>query len=379
MKKYIFLTNIPTPYRNSFYNELANYNFDFKVFYMRNTEGDRNWNINMDDMKHEFYIDKGLYKMFGRFHLHINPKLIFKILKDKSAELIIGGGWNDPDVLFLVLLKRLGLFKKQMHFWTEANYLTLGASNDNFLKRMVRRFVYNCTTGTQLSSGRMTELTLEKWGVRTTAFVPLPNTIEEEKFQITTNDIIQRKKNSPPIILLPVRLHEQVKGIVNFFKAIEVENVKRSKFLVAGDGPDKVMIENYIKEYGLEEHIHLLGHCNTTELVDLYRQANLFVLPSFTDASPLTVIEALRMKLPLLISERCGNHFEAVIEGENGYIFDPYSPPTIKNAFEKILSEAVHWEEMGEVSSHIYAQKFKKSQVIKTFVKVLTDFSENKN
>jgi glycosyltransferase involved in cell wall biosynthesis len=377
MNKYIFLTNIPTPYRNSFYNDLAEYGFDFKVFYMRKTEGDRNWNINNEDIKHDFYIDRGLYKMFGRFHLHINPKLIFKILKDKKSELIIGGGWNDPNVLFLVLLKRLGLLKKQMHFWTEANYLTLGASNDNFLKKYIRRFVYNCTYGAQLSSGRMTELTLEKWGVRTTGFVPLPNTIEEEKYQITANDLIKRNKNLTPIILMPVRLHEQVKGILNFFKAITTNNIRKSIFLIAGDGPDKETIQNYIKEYKLQQHIHLIGHCNTTELADLYRQANLFVLPSFTDASPLTVIEALRMKLPLLISERCGNHFEAVVDSMNGYIFDPYTPITIKNAYEKILSEADKWVEMGKISSQIYDQKFNKRKVIQNFMKALVDFSDN--
>jgi glycosyltransferase involved in cell wall biosynthesis len=225
----------------------------------------------------------------------------------------------------------------------------------------------------------MTELTLEKWGVKTKAFVSLPNTIEEEKFQILVNDIVLRKKNSPPVILMPVRLHEQVKGVLNFFKAIDVENIRKATFLVAGDGPDKRMIENYILESGLEENIQLFGHCETTELVELYKRANLFILPSFTDASPLTAIEALRMKLPLLISERCGNHFEAVIEGKNGYIIDPYSPLSIKEGFERILNEEDQWEEMGNVSSQIYDQYFSKNKVIETFVRDLTDFSEKKN
>jgi glycosyltransferase involved in cell wall biosynthesis len=85
------------------------------------------------------------------------------------------------------------------------------------------------------------------------------------------------------------------------------------------------------------------------------------------------------MKLPLLISERCGNHFEAVIEGKNGYIIDPYSPLSIKEGFERILNEEDQWEEMGNVSSQIYDQYFSKNKVIETFVRDLTDFSEKKN
>jgi hypothetical protein len=378
MKEYIFLTNIPTPYRNSFYNELAKSNFKFKVYYMRSTEGDRSWNINISEIKHKFYIDNGYYKMFGRFHLHLNPKLIFKILREKNVELIIGGGWNDPDVLFLILLKRLGLYKNQIHFWTEANFLTLGASNDNYFKKITRRFVYNSTSGAQLSSGKMTELTLEKWGVKVNKFVPLPNTIEEEKFLISSTDCTNRLKNTIPLVILPVRIHEQVKGIINFFKSIGFQNIKKAKFLIAGDGPDREFVQKFILEHSLEEHITLLGHCDTNQLVDLYKKANFFVLPSFTDASPLTVIEALRMRLPLLISERCGNHFEAVIDGINGYIFDPYSPSTIKNAFERMINNMDDWKEMGEVSNKIYEQKFNKRNVINTFVKVLTDFSVDK-
>ena len=51
MSKFIFLTNIPTPYRTNFYNSLEESKLNFEVFYMRNIEADRNWVINFDDIK----------------------------------------------------------------------------------------------------------------------------------------------------------------------------------------------------------------------------------------------------------------------------------------------------------------------------------------
>ena len=136
MSSYIFITNIPTPYRTSFYNDLKRYGLNFKVFYYKNIESDRSWIIDINDMKFEYFIDTGYYKMIGRFHVHFNPKIINKVIKDRKSEIIIGGSWNDINVLFLVILKKINIINNVFHFWTEANYLTIGASKDNYFKKI---------------------------------------------------------------------------------------------------------------------------------------------------------------------------------------------------------------------------------------------------
>ena len=376
MKKYIFLTNIPTPYRTSFYNDIYKHDLNFEVLYMRHTEADRNWNIDPENLKHPHYIDRGFYRMIGRFHVHFNPRIIMKLLKSKNTEIIIGGAWNDLDVLAIVILKRLGILRHQLHFWSEANYLTVGASNDNFFKKMMRRFVYHSSTGAQLSSGKMTEYTLvEKWGIKCHSFVPLPNTIEEDKFQISEDEIAVRYHNRVPTFLMPVRLLEQDKGILNFFRCIGNENIQKAVFNIAGEGPDKALIQHFIELNKLGKHIRLLGYCNTETMVELYKKANLFLLPSFSDPSPLSLIEALSMKLPVLASERCGNHFEAVNDGVNGYIFDPLNPGSVRSAYTKLLDRFDEWKEMGEQSKDIYEEKFNKEKVISNFVNALTAIS----
>lgn len=375
MVKYIFLTNIPTPYRTAFYNDLQRHGLEFEVLYMRHIEADRNWKINREDLQHPHIIDNGFYRMIGRFHVHFNPKLISHILKNKNSEIIVGGAWNDIDVLILVLLRRLKIIRNPFHFWSEANYLTIGASNDNQIKKLIRKFVYHASNGCQLSSGKMTEITLAKWGIRVNGFVPLPNTIEEEKFVIHEEEVAKRNENPLPVFIMPVRLLEQDKGIMNFFKALGNENTRQGLFLVAGEGPDKPLIESYIQSEGLEENIKLLGHCDTQTMISLYKQANVFVLPSFSDPSPLSLIEAIRMKLPVLVSERCGNHFEAVIPESNGYIFNPLDPVTVRNTFANLFIRRTEWHDMGELSATIYNKNFRKETVIMNFINSLRKFS----
>lgn len=368
VKKYVFLTNIPTPYRASFYNALEREGFDFEVLYMRGIEADRNWSVDPSEMRHPHYIDRGFYKMIGHYHLHINPRLLFRLIRNRRAEIIIGGGWNDVDVLILVVLKRLGLLRNRLHFWSEANYLTIGARRDNRLKRMVRKFVYHSSAGAQIWSGKMTAITLERWGIRNPIFVPLPNTIDEERFQLTASAASERAANPLPVFLMPVRLAEKIKGIMNFFRSIGDANTRRGRFLIAGDGPDLAAIQEFIRERKLESHIELLGFCNADRMVTLYNQANVLVLPSYSDPSPLVLVEGLKMQLPLLVSERCGCHYETVVPGKNGYVFDPADAASVKDAFEQLMDQRSQWGAMGLLSAQLYETDWARELVIRNFI-----------
>ena len=342
-------------------------------------EADRDWSLELECMKHKYFIDQGFYRMIGRFHVHFNPKLIYKIYKNKKTDIIIGAAWNDLDVIILTIMRRLNIIKNTFHFWSEANYMTIGASKDNWVKKILRKFIYHTTDGYQLSSGKMTKLTLEKWNINVNGFIPLPNTIEEDLFVPEQIDALSRSANDIPVFLMPLRLLENDKGILNFFKAIGNENVKRGKFLIAGNGPDKNLIENYIVSNCLGDYIKLLGHCSTHNMIKLYKNANVFVLPSFSDPSPLSLVEAIRMKLPVLISERCGNHFEAVVLEKNGYILDPFNHESVKIAFESILNRRNDWDIMGNYSEQLYNYNFKRSLVIQNFADSLIKLSLNKS
>lgn len=376
MVKYIFLQNILTPYRISLFDELERANFHFEVYYMRNTEGDRNWDIDQSKIKHKYYLDKnGFYKMLGRFHLHFNPRILLKLIRQKDAEFILGGSWNDPNVIFLCFLKRIGLIKNRLNFWSEANYLSIGALNDNGFKIGLRKFVFNSSKGALIIPGKMSEITFVKWGIENKTYIKFPNTIEEDAFQINEEEVLTRTNNDKPVFLITARLVERIKGILNFFNGIGFDNIRKAEFLIAGDGPDKSLIEEFIISNDLGGHIKLVGYCSTEETVELYKKANGFILPSFSDSSPLTLVEAIAMKLPVLLSDRCGNHYEAVIDGENGCLFDPSDAQSIKTAFETFLAKKTEWQKMGEVSERLYSNIFKRKTVVENFQKQLITFS----
>jgi glycosyltransferase involved in cell wall biosynthesis len=331
---------------------------------MRYTVKDRNWLIDRDKIKFNNYIDKGIYFKIKNIDIHINIKLINKILKDKESDLILGGSWNDVNVILLVLFKRFRIIKNKIHFWSEANYLTLGASNDNLVKYYIRKFIFASGDGCLIVPGEISKRTFLKWGLGNRRFLTIPNTIDEGLLKYDTGkELFKKNKNDLPLFLMPVRLIENIKGILNFLISIGNDNCRKVIFIIAGTGPDRHNIDNYIQKNDLGKHVKMLGFCNSEKMIELYQTSDALVLPSFSDPNPISLIEGLAFKLPLLISNRCGNHIEGLRSGINGYSFDPYSRKDIQFTYELFLKKREIWLDMGNESRCIYDEIFSQKKI----------------
>lgn len=369
--KYLFIQNIITPYRTYLFNKIKmEYNhFDFEVLYMSRTEPDRSWRISDTNLNYKFTVFNGIHKTVKGYFIHWNWSLIKYAMKTKDSTIICGGSWNDLNIMAICVLKRLSFIKSNIIFWSEANYLTIGASKKNVLRDHLRSFIYNTSRENIIVPGEMSIKTFEHWNLSFNNFILLPNVIEEEaycnKFSRYTNT------SNLPKFIMPARLQEKIKGIVNFFKAIGDINIRKAVFYVCGDGPDKDMIQSFINENDLNDHIILKGWCSAEQMKEIYKESDAFVLPSYSDPSPLSIIEAMFTNLPLLLSERCGNHYEALSIGVNGYLFNPLDNNSIKHSYEQLLDRKDEWISMGQISKKKYENNFAVGIVIERFISEL--------
>lgn len=367
--KYLILQNTTAPYRTSLFNKLYEMGLDLKLFYMCELEKERSWKVDYSTFHFPYYVDKGK-DIYGKIcSNHWNPKIIKMMCREKDSVMILGGSWNALDVIVICALKHLGLVKQEIVFWSEANYLTVGSRKKNRFRDWLRSFVYNSGEGRIIVPGRMAELSFEKWGISNKRFIRLPNVIEEEIVNpsLFDNRSFTNSKELPHFVM-PVRLNERIKGIMNFFNAIGPENVKKAVFEVLGNGDDEALIKSYIKRNGYEEHIILRGFCNMETVVSYYRNCDVLLLPSFSDPSPLSLVEGCCARLPILASNRCGNHYETVVEEKNGYTFNPDNHDDVRNAFETMMERRYEWKEMGEFSYGMFENHFRQNVVLPRFI-----------
>lgn len=88
-------------------------------------------------------------------------------------------------------------------------------------------------------------------------------------------------------------------------------------YLIAGDGDDRARLERLAREQRVEDRVRFLGRVRQEDLPDLYRAADLFVLPSTGEGFGIVFLEAMACGTPTL-GLAAGGAGDALGEGGPG-------------------------------------------------------------
>jgi glycosyltransferase involved in cell wall biosynthesis len=93
--------------------------------------------------------------------------------------------------------------------------------------------------------------------------------------------------------------------------------------------------------------VRALGFVPDDELVDWYRAADLFILPSKSgEGMPMVVLEAFASALPV-IATRAGGQVEMIDEGDTGWLIPPASAEMMAGAIAGAREKPNATREMG--------------------------------
>lgn len=123
--------------------------------------------------------------------------------------------------------------------------------------------------------------------------------------------------------------------------------------VMLGDGPLRSTITALVKRLKLERHVHVCGFRQYEELPAYYGLASGFVHASDSEQWGLVVNEAMASGLPVLLSNRCGCAPELVLNGVNGYTFNPHRTSELASLMGKLAGEGDALQEMGDASRRI--------------------------
>jgi L-malate glycosyltransferase len=113
---------------------------------------------------------------------------------------------------------------------------------------------------------------------------------------------------------------------------------KPYKLLIAGDGPERSGLESYSKKLNIADRTIFTGLISSRRnVVDLMLCSDVFVLSSLVEGLPLTILEAMASKTPV-ISTRVGGVPEVIINGINGILVG-YDSKEMAIGIEKILGD----------------------------------------
>jgi glycosyltransferase involved in cell wall biosynthesis len=137
-----------------------------------------------------------------------------------------------------------------------------------------------------------------------------------------------------PIRILTVSSLIPLKGLDVFLRALELTLAQGidAVWWCAGEGPHRASLENHAQTLGVYDRIRFLGHIPFgPDLLRVYREADIFVLPSLTEGVPSSLLEAMAHSMPVVASAVGG--IPAIIsDGLNGMLVPPGRPDLLAKA-----------------------------------------------
>lgn len=122
----------------------------------------------------------------------------------------------------------------------------------------------------------------------------------------------------------------------------------RATLLVAGDGPEREKIQDLALQLGLTGHeIRFLGFRN--DVLDLLSASDFFVLPSHTEGLPLSLLEAMAHRLPV-VATPVGGIPEVIRDGHTGLLVPVNEPPALAQAIDRLCRDPAWRRTLGEAA-----------------------------
>jgi len=138
-----------------------------------------------------------------------------------------------------------------------------------------------------------------------------------------------------------------------------VPSFTRCLLTIAGDGEAFEELKSRVEG---KESIELKGYVEGEKKIAILSDADLYILPSYTEGLPISVLEAMLFGLPV-ITTKVGGLKRFFQESKMGYFIEPKSSKSIEDAILKILKNRTILEDTSHFN-YQYTQKYLTNNVV---------------
>jgi len=303
--------------------------------------------------------------------LGFDPRVILKlarIMRKERAKIVhvhtpLANNWGVPAALLsgvrTIIRTEHGLFRRDRRFYVLLNSI-LGLFN---------RKILACSNRVLETHVEMDPLSRRKY---TTIYNGVDVAAYEKPGDTTA---LRRELNLPegtPVIgiigsLIPLKGHQV------FLQMARMVTPTRPdvRFLIVGQGTLRESLEQLAREYGLAEKVIFTGA--RRDIPELLSIMNVFVLSSFSEAHPLTILEAMAAGKPVVATDVGGNP-ESVVHGKTGFIVPVGDAGALHEAVTRLVNDPLLARSMGEQGHAHVVREFNVQKMVARTEAVYEEF-----
>lgn len=249
--------------------------------------------------------------------------------------------WAIPTGLIGVLAEII--INKPLVVTIHGSDLRMAINSSDFIKKI---FLYVCRKAKHLTCvSEVLRKEIERLGVTGENISTFPMSVDEAFLEVGKSR--QKKRDDQPFKILSNRNLLTIYNVSTFIRAIPMilKEEKRVSILIAGDGPEKKILEEEAKNLGVNTHIQFLGRVPHEEMPKILSQADIYVSTSRHDGTSVSLLEAMASGVFPIVTDIASNR-EWINDGKNGFLF----PISEEKIFAEKIIEAIHNHTLREES-----------------------------
>ncbi|MHA1380992.1 MAG: glycosyltransferase [Candidatus Helarchaeota archaeon] len=169
---------------------------------------------------------------------------------------------------------------------------------------------------------------------------------------------------------------EKDKGIYDLINVAEklISNYQNIRFTFCGDG-EVMKIKAIVERKRIKKYFEIPGCIIKKE--KYFKDADIFVLPSYYEGVPISILEAASYSLPV-VATKVGGIPEIIKDGESGFLVTPGDIEGLKNKILKLARSKSLRFKMGNIHHEIVKNKFDIDIISKQLISIYQSLVLNK-
>lgn len=159
------------------------------------------------------------------------------------------------------------------------------------------------------------------------------------------------------------------------FDLLEVINQERdffthskALFSFCGDG-ELDRANDFVDNHDLHEVVRIIGWIDGTEKTEYLSSSAIYILPSYNEQMPMSILEAMSHKLPVISTHVAGIP-EMVIDQHNGILVKPGDTQALSMALTDLINDKDKRIQMGNNGFNLVLKTFQSKIIVKGLVEL---------
>ena len=146
-------------------------------------------------------------------------------------------------------------------------------------------------------------------------------------------------------------------------------------FLIVGDGELRTVLENKVKELDLSNVIHFTGW--VSETAKMYADMDLMLLSSKNEGTPVTVIEAMYYKIPV-VSTNVGGLPDLIMDSKSGFLVNSFIAEDYIEVILKLISSEHLRDQIGLEAHKFIRNQFNVNRLVQDITELYIELLNKK-